>query len=367
MNSCQCCHERDDRSPKVEEVFGTSNSSWESSHEHVYTITYAEITVKLNKYGGLKKSATSISSSYFGTHQDINFVIVDSGAGFSIFSTQDGIFESVNPRANVCLRGVSGAVLGGTPIARFGELKPNNLLLNRAILFTGLPVLGLIAVKDLNEAGWDVLFLTDRSEIYHPQNEVRIVMGKDKEGLKLLPFVVNSSGCIPVYSAAAVGGNSRATRYIIHVRSGHLLCPQGFTRKDCPECLVGLGRRNSHGKERDLKYILGLGPLALQALDYWGPVRPTSIRGRTIILVVISDKCKLVYIVPLANKGEVAREVRDYVLDLRRRLGGAFGGSAGLRLVFMVRMDNEPVLRGKVLADELQKLQITPAHTVPYK
>ena len=315
-----------------------------------------------------------------------NFAVLDTGAGGSLFRSRI-VFSSLEGGKSIRIRGVEGMVEGGKPVARRGRLKENNLFLEgvEVINYPGLSCWALVAVVDMQKVGWHALWFAwlagepRKGELFHVESGRSLPMLFREDGLTMVRMDFGSRGQEDdsvvgskvleddrvvgstlasevleegevVLEAEKVGDGLiclevsafAATKLELHLSSGHMVCPPGFSRLSCPDCSLTMGVRGSHPLVRKAKTSPGKGsPLAQQAGDFYGPLEPASVRGKVIDLVIIDDVSKFCWLWPLTSKALVSSIARSHILAIRAR----YGRTLSDRVVLFIRWDNEKVLR----------------------
>ena len=291
-----------------------------------------------------------------------NYVAIDSGAGYSVFSTTS-VFQELEAVPKVAIKGVAGAVDCGVPVAKRGQLKKNNLYLIKAIYFGRLPLFAIVALIDLLENGFDAVWRTrGPCELIYVDTMVSLPIFITPDGLSLVRFSVlgEALAFVAQRASSSSAGQGKTSKLLIHMRSGHIHCPEGFSRRECAECIRAIGRRVSIARERLKRHEIDRS-LKLLAADFFGELTPTSVRGCKIILVIICDVSKFVIIIPLTQKSEVVAHLRRVIRALETRTN-----TTGERITWFLRIDNEPVLRSNAISKLADELKITVLRPTPY-
>lgn len=294
---------------------------------------------------------------------------------------------------------LTGATGAGGSAARLGRLRENRLGIESGVFFAGLPVDRLVSGPVLNELGWSYLLprtdlhqipkSADSSNDFSKNNEGETTgelicheandsHAKVWRGLESVS-VVNERGQIPIIHDV-FGGNTPVSVYMCadiegatclatkitgkrtHQRACHFQIPGAPTKPcSCEECLLTKAPRAPRRRARPEKYKAKQ-PLYLLAADFFGKIRPVSIRGHNFVFVTKCDACKWGCGVPITNKAEAPSVIRRVVEQLRKMCACA----REIVIVQVVHTDNEPILRGKTWAETLASLQIFESHSVPY-
>ena len=234
---------------------------------------------------------------------------------------------------------------------------------------SGSRIQGILAVCKLQDAGFDVIFFSCKKKggILFEVETGRTIQLQEVAGLYFLPYNPFDIG-ENKNSSTAVSGSSDTFVFMAisqelleHWRSGHMVCPGNFKREQCPECCVGIGSRGSHRAVRPARAVPS-GPLQQQSGDYWGTVSPVSIRGCTILLVVICDVLGFVWLWPLGSKSQIVEVLRSHVRSLRAR----YGRDLSDRVTWCIRLDNEIVNRQTAIQELAKELRIVFTYPPPY-
>ena len=321
-------------------------------------------------------------------------VLVDSGATKSLFRSKDRFLEIFFTQV-VSLTGLGGKC--GTASAWLGRLKPNRFDVDIAVYFPKLPAgfEGIMAVEDLQTKGWMTIFPGRSSNDTPPDAgfSINVRSGKVENFKKhgKLSFVdwdreLEAESFIAVGEEQFEGGEDTDNSLFLleegvvveediflsrgedkrtplekHKASGHILRPPGFEIMSCSDCAASLGNRGSFRKARPNEHCTQI-PLKGLSGDFWGPWPKPSIRKCKIILVVLCDACRFVWVVALVSKAQVVAELRRIIAFIRRR----YGTSTADKVSYWVRFDNEPVLTSGKLEEACSDLRLDLVHSVPY-
>ncbi len=128
----------------------------------------------------------------------------------------------------------------------------------------------------------------------------------------------------------------------------------------CPICAKTKGQRSSHSKIRPAVQVYK--PLRTLAVDFSGSVGATSIRSRTLALVIVCDCVKFVVVKPITLKTEVSSVLDQVFKELTQK----YQVSKDEKAIWFLRRDNEPALGDKHMTNVLRAASITDIPTVPY-
>ena len=312
-----------------------------------------------------------VDSSYFlfskqATSVEEDEDLVDSGATASIIRCQDRFLSFSSTR--VVLKGIGSTSKSKPP--REGVLKPNFWGISRAIWYEKVKF-NIIAVEDMRNSGWFVAFppkdyiMSAFACNLQDQRYVKF-SSRGKLNFTNIGFSTQkqpSIECVNFCSDLAMVSldsrkTDRRTNLEIHRASGHVLIPPGFRPEDCPDCQGSRGIICPHQKTRPEGASTSV-PLKALAGDFWGKFRLTTIRRRNILLVIVCDCCRFLFLFTLSHKSEVGEKVRETVSFIQKR----FGREAGKRVVYWIRFDNEPVLQQ--LDKSLKEVEVI--HSTPYE
>ena len=276
------------------------------------------------------------------------------------------------------------------PDSVLGYLKPNPFGLSRGILKKDLPIRRLIPTNWLNANGFDVhLMSEERSYIQSITSsdwwEVRnqfpdlpslkddMVFGNGQHRRINVNWYKPLGGVNPTLGEPSQKCRKReieATEFDaiehnflskleLHRRRAHISVPSVKVR--CEECELAKGRKRSVEKVRKPKYSVPE-PLFQLDADFMGPIRPESIMKHNFALVMIDPAISYPFVFPCIMKSDAYALVEKLINKLR----ATDSKSLVDKVVFVVRCDNEKMLRGKQWIKTLQKLKIDEAHSAPY-
>ena len=271
------------------------------------------------------------SSSGYDVFQEEDVFLIDTGSAWTITRNDK---KAVNKfGAGVRLKGVSSATTVGKKV----DLKRNNFDVKKGLFLKELPVNGIMAVFDLTDSNHDVMWFAGkrRGIVYNvvTGRVTEMIIEKGLSGIRVQFYEDgDGSGSSPVLVDAVLGQKDplggaliflnmqNDEGFKVHVNSAHMLCPPGFHRTKCPDCNVAMGRRGSHAKIRPLRYKVEK-PLELIAGDYFGPIKPESIRRRTVVFIAIDDESKAVWPSTLAAKSQIPDVATKLIQNLRTKYG----------------------------------------------
>ena len=92
------------------------------------------------------------------------------------------------------------------------------------------------------------------------------------------------------------------TKLEIHRRIAHLSVPS-LQKINCPDCMITKGGTQGYNAERVEEQKIPI-PLKRLNTDFYGPIRPMSIRGMKMILVFICDAIAHVWCIPIRHRDE---------------------------------------------------------------
>ena len=268
---------------------------------------------------------------------------VDSGASAHISSVKTR-FSNIYENRKVKVKCADGLAQDH---GYWGKLKPNSLRLERAVWHPRMPEF-LVGVHDF-------CFADELNEVlfrkYDPY--VKSADGKFPVTWNSLPYVdIVFSDSVDAFYTKAEMDSLRE-----HERLGHLFI-EGSSHPPCDACNMCKGAKASSAKSRKNKYKPKK-PGEQLDLDFWGPAPRLSIRNRKWVLVIIDSLTKVVHIVPLSSRDEVAIVIEKYVNKLRdvHRLD-----------VRRIRCDNAPELRGagSDFVVITAKLGVEVIYSIPY-
>ena len=285
--------------------------------------------------------------------------ILDSGCSTHISGLKSDFFE-LDSEPTIRITGVDGDVNAGKPVGIVGKMWPNNLGIQHAIFLPSFGRKRLISTTNLVTDGWQIIF-SENSKARHKDGRVmQITVGdnlptvefkflRDKcnllnagemqrndllaartnivwpkepsrNGTGRLHNNVNLADLqamddkeheveeqLPkVMVDEPVNGRPRMPRLKVdaaldlHRRLGHLYVP-GNENVNCPECALSKGGRKPVVKVRGREY-LSKDPLEQLNVDFYGPIRTKSRKGKKIIFVAICDSSGLLLVKPLKTR-----------------------------------------------------------------
>ena len=354
-----------------------------------------------------------IHPSYWGDDGEANkdcSIILDSGTTTHIARDKDD-FKAISSE-RVKIRGVTGTSVGYKGILKENELG-NSI---PAIYFKLLPVRMLLSAVALKNSGW-------HTELGNPEHGDR---STDLRTGDIVPIVIiNGLTCYELhfvedgskdeamryntgfaaqtvenedewcqecnYLDEEVPSNIRGTvntqdksksrnskrkkpvrkvsRLLEHQRMCHMFT-DASAKCRCFDCLEFQGRKSSHDKSRDEKHANKLdNPFVLFSCDFFGPVKPKSFKGNNWCLLFCCDKCGYIKAQSIERKSEAPYELIRFVNEVRRKCGCDTGSkeTPDGKLCFAgIHSDNEPVFRGDLWKQAIQKTKLTELHSVPY-
>ena len=355
-----------------------------------------------------------IHPSYWGDDVEANkdcSIILDSGTTTHIARDKDDFKAISNERVRI--RGVTGVSVGFKGILKENELG-NSI---PAIYFKDLPVRMLLSAVALKYSGWHTELgnpqYGDRSTDLRTGDIVPIVIingltcydlhfieegSKDeatryKSGLAAQTVESEQEWCQEChYLDEEVTGTGdirgavkdtqdrpksgcskrkkperKISRLLEHQRMCHMFT-DASARCRCFDCLEFKGRKSSHDKERDDIHKIN-NAFVLFSCDFFGPVKPKSFKGNNWCLLFCCDKCNYTKAQSIEHKSEAPFELIKFVNEVRRKCGCETGSkeTPDGKLCFAgIHCDNEPVFRGDLWKQAIQKTKLTELHSVPY-
>ena len=306
-------------------------------------------------------------------------------------------FESLLP-STTAVQGSAGCVNGQN-----GTLRGNALGLRHG-LFMDLPrtvsrIIPFLGANNVHSQGYQLWMGDDRGELFNPiadtTFEVRYTGGLPHLTVDIFeqnalvyhtasscmystnsiepsdnPAHVDSYDpreleCAPVPDdivlsdelITTVSRQGHSKRLAFHQSIGHWWI-QGI-KVQCPECDACKGERRPHPKVRTAVVKV---PLRKLNFDFSGSIRPHSVRGHSIFLLVICDVSKFVVIVPLTFKSQLSEALQRQILRLRSK----YSQSALDKVVFEVRSDREPVNVAKDVEKALTLISVSQETAIPH-
>ena len=332
--------------------------------------------------------------------------VVDSGTSLHIVRDREN-FVSISQK-QVKLRGVAG-----TTSALRGVLKPCVLGGGlEAVYYPKLPVRCLLSVEGIKQHSWNSHFTQGRNYIENVRTNEEIEMSKNEKGLPTLELkfydsvadmealsfycspcddvvdsVSSEKNTFPVYSnlmrrlkipgqkkSAIKAASKRSQQHpktpkgvpklLQHQRMCHMHTEGESVR--CLDCLENKGKRGGAAKVRAEKYERN--PLVLFSADFFGKVKPTSIRGNCWVLAFICDVCNLAHVEVLSKKEDAPEALIRFTKLIRSKCGCGPDGKTdvGELIVAGIHTDNEPVLKGHAWKQACSLLKIHELHSIPY-
>ena len=317
--------------------------------------------------------------------RDGHMTIIDSGSSLNLSGIcQD--FYQIEPVPTERITGVGGRVRDGMPVGHKGILRGNVLGITEAIYVPTLPNKRLISTQKLVERGWAIRFSETDSSLYHPATAKAVTM-RLQGGLPVIEWNSGDGNGSFLTTAQAqadaedepevvtppttrndlsLGDVSRMKRLRVdaalnlHRRIGHLHVP-GNAVENCPECLVSKGKRGRVKRVRGPIYKV-VEPFEQINADFWGPIKPISMREMKYLFVMICDTTGYVWITPQVTKDAAYSSIKATLDEIQLR-DAAYDGQ---KIVHRVRTDNEPTLRGQTWIDAVTSKGAAPMYSSPY-
>ena len=150
------------------------------------------------------------------------------------------------------------------------------------------------------------------------------------------------------------------TKLEIHRRIAHLSVPS-LQKINCPDCMITKGGTQGYNAERVEEQKIPI-PLKRLNTDFYGPIRPMSIRGMKMILVFICDAIAHVWCIPIRHRDEQTQIAYDLITSVR----STDAKDSVEKVIEQVRSDNDRVFRFGKWQPTLRKLSVAPLFSVPY-
>ena len=350
---------------------------------------------------GSSTTSVGISRSSRGSE---GVAIVDGGSNRTLSRLNLDFAEpEEGPRVRLC------AANGSVPESGFvGALRSNSLGLSAAVFFPALPVARIISSRELNLAMWSVHLCPGRKwleshlarETIRPHESKglptcrfefrarRLADSLDEDlasansgtssflckralGSTALPRACFSSSEPLVREVAGpASADCLLSKLALHRLLGHFYSPEvKLGEFACPDCCLGKGEKVSPAKVRPMGSGFGTGfgecsdlvPLRQLDADFYGPIRPKSVRKCAMSLVFICDAVSFVWLYPIRHRDEAVETADKLVEELR----ASDGLDASDLFVQCVRSDNEIAVRGGQWLKALRELRISPTFATP--
>jgi hypothetical protein len=149
------------------------------------------------------------------------------------------------------------------------------------------------------------------------------------------------------------------TKLMEHRRRGHLSVKG--EKVICPDCDLGKGAKKSFEKQRDPKYRIAE-PMQQLNADFYGPVKPESIRNHAHLLVFLCDAVAFAIVEPVRSKSECVVVAKRIIMSIRAKDTKQLGE----KIVCCVRSDNAAEHRSQRWDETLRELGVEPMHSTPY-
>ena len=321
-------------------------------------------------------------------HQKQVVTILDSGSSTHISGVRSD-FRKIEKQPSVIIRGVDGVMNNGKPVGSRAEFKDNNFGARNGLYLPSFGNKRLVSTIDLNDDGWTITFGVN-SKCKHKDGREQPIVRKD--GLPTINFVINNkTKCASHVIVNMTEEQAEAdadieveeelpkklvekefkgrrpfprlkvdTALDLHQRLAHCTVP-GNEVDNCPACKAAKGGRKAVAKVRSRLYE-AKEPLEQLNADFYGPTKTTSRTGARIILVVVDDASGFLWVRPLADK-KAAPEAMTGIIDDINVKEATFEGQ---KIVFRVRTDNEPALRGTPWVKALSSRGVKDIHSTPY-
>ena len=225
-------------------------------------------------------------------------------------------------------------------LARF---KDNNFGASMGVYFSALPVNRLWSLGLLEDAGWSWRHGRNaEKKLVRGSGESIEVERADNVYWVKASFVAESSVAenaqesVIKYDAELGCMVTKLDDLELHRRACHLHIP-GVDAEDCGECEAAKAKRNGHGTSRP-ENLRPTGPLQVLAVDYVGPVEIMSVDKMTIMLTVIDQFSKSLWIIPLSKRSDGPAKIVELISALRARYGK---GKDEVAIVSRIRLDND--------------------------
>ena len=297
--------------------------------------------------------------------------IADSGTSTHLSRIRED-FDTVESTPTVSITSASGRV---ERVGYRGTFAGNLLGLSTGVYYPDLMCDRLISIIQLNSEGWGVFFAPSGSSSFAENKKTTARVPIYKKGGLNLPHIptfgemkdlqFDEEDDIDIdtilanfveYGDSCEGTSLYVSELLAHRRMAHLI----KTRRPCPCCQIGKKRAGSHRKQRPKKYW-PKEPLERLALDYWGSVKPQSMRSCRLLAVFVCDLLGKFWVFPIRTKDQIYSVARKLIPALRAK----YGVDLGDKVTKALRSDNEPVLTGVGWSTTCVELEVLEEHSTP--
>ncbi|GBN45926.1 Copia protein, partial [Araneus ventricosus] len=251
------------------------------------------------------KEAEAAAVSFVVGEGEVKKFIVDSGA--SHMCSQREWFEELKPSSGTVSCAAKSSLLefAGTGVMR-GRLKNGQEIVLKNVLF--IPKLNgnLISVKQIQKAGYSVLF-KDNKAIVKGKNKTFVLCELNSKRQYISDF-------IPTVSNTFVAETEEAELW--HRRLGgsgnHALRKLGLPTSDsfCENCVLAKQSAEPIGKGNRRRESA---PMRMIHSDLCGPVEPATLSGERYVLTFVDDYSRFCEVRLIKKKSDIAVEFKKFL------------------------------------------------------